>query len=188
MVMPTIGFLGRVLQENAESPLLLCGTATTAGSRIYEKRLAACGVRGGRIFSLGCPGLATQIEYAPSGATVRTMIRRYVREAEKLFPVPPEKLLIALCCTHFGYSPLWAKEFSVRFGNVEIFNPNRAAVEALLPRWRGNFRPDFSVRFLTRVDFPEIKAQALAPCFSGRAPEIIGALFHPERDIGLFDF
>ncbi|MCQ2377753.1 MAG: aspartate/glutamate racemase family protein [Victivallaceae bacterium] len=188
MLFPAADFLARKLAEEPEAAMLLCGTATTVSGGVYEMLLRAHGIAGKRLIPLACPGLATQIEYAPDGAVVYRMLRRLAQSAAERFPSAPKKVLTALCCTHFGYSRLWREAFSAVFGDVETVNPNRAAVDAILPEWRGRYRPEISVRFHTRVDFPGIKTDALSPCFAGRAPEVIGALARPERDAGLFTF
>ena len=188
MLVPAADFLAGKWQESPGSDVLIAGTATTVETALYPAMLAARGVPPGKIRSVPCPGLATQIEYAPDGPRVRTMIVECAHRAAASFSRAPRRLLLALCCTHFGYATAWKEIFSDFFDDVEVLNPNAAAVASFLGEWKGGFSPRISVEFRTRVEFPAFKAEALASALGNRAPEVVRALFSPRRDPALFNF
>ena len=98
------------------------------------------------------------------------------------------KLLLGLCCTHFGYTDLWQSEFGRFFDTVTLLNPNAGVIEKLLPSWQGKYTPRITAKLLSRVEIAGEKQNALAPFFATRAPEIAEALRAPIRDKNLFTF
>ncbi len=186
MLHPVTQLLAEALQKKPDANLLICGTTTTAQSRFYSRQLTANGSTRAHIAELGCPGLATQIEYAPHGAVVRQMIRNYARQAAAQFP--RGELLLALCCTHFGYADAWQEEFSRYFVRVTLLNPNRRVVDEILPDWQGKIEPHIAVKLLSRIEISREKRAAIAPLIEMRAPELSRALQTPLRDKDLFTF
>ena len=180
------GLLANGLRQDPEASLLICGTATTAQSGIYSKGLYQRGFSRRKIAELGCPGLATQIEYAPNGAMVCQMLRHYARQAAEHFG--GGKLLLGLCCTHFGYTDLWQSEFRRFFDTVTLLNPNTEVAKRLSSDWQGEYTPHITAKLLTRVEIAEKKRSSLAVFLVDRAPEIAEALYAPVRKKNLFTF
>lgn len=168
------------LRREPESSLLILGTKSTVASGMYPARLAAAGIAPGRIRSLGAPGLATLLESDPASSEVRARIDDCAARAEALFERRPPRLLLGLCCTHFGFAaPLWLDLFGRRFGDVALVNPNDL------------LGADFAARafsYHSRIDFFPGAREHMSAYFEASAPQIAAALRAARPEPGLFDF
>ena len=169
------------LQRSPGSSLLILGTDSTVKSRVYADALVARGIRQERIAGLACPGLATLLESDPASPEVAGKIAGYAAEAQKIFDTPPEKLLLGLCCTHFGFAaPLWQQEFSRCFGGaVEIVDPNLFAAT-------GYRAEKFSYHARIAL-FPGAR-EKMGAYFRAVSPQISDALMDAQPENGLFNF
>ena len=147
---------------------------------MYPARLAAAGIDLGRVRSLDAPGLATLLESDPAAPEVRARIAECAAGAEALFETRVRKLLLGLCCTHFGFaSPLWLEEFDRRFQNVELVNPNDL------------LGAEFSAskfEYHSRIDFFPGAREHMSAYFTPFAPEIAAALRAARPEPELFEF
>ena len=175
-----VGAMASALAREPESAMVILGTKSTAESGLYPARLTARGVAPERLRSLGCPGLATLIESDPAAPEVRERIAGYAREAAAFFPEPPPKLLLALCCTHFGFATsCWREEFERVFGiPAEIVDPN--------DHFGGEFRAE-SFDYHARIEFFPGARESMSRHFDGCAPAIAAALRRAKPERGLFD-
>jgi len=172
--------LTEALRRDPAASLLILGTKSTVASSMYPARLAAAGIDLGRVRSLGAPGLATLLESDPAAAEVRARIADCAARAEGLFEQRPRKLLLGLCCTHFGFAaPLWLEEFAARFEDVAIVNPNDLLGTSF--RARG-----FS--YHSRIDFFPGAQEHMSAYFESSAPAIAAALRGARPEPGLFAF
>ena len=169
--------MAAALRKEPGASLLILGTKSTAASGMYPERLAAAGIAPGRIRSLGVPGLATLLESDPAAPEVRARIAACAADAEGLFAPPPAKLLLGLCCTHFGFAaPLWRAEFGRRFSGVELVDPN------------GLLGAEYAARkfsYHSRIAFFAGAREHMSAYFESFAPEIAAALrtARPEPDL-----
>ena len=168
------------LANEPDASLLILGTKSTAASGLYPGRLTARGVDAGRIRSLGCPGLATLLESDPGAPEVEARIAAHAREARARFAVPPTKLLLGLCCTHFGFAaPLWRREFEREFGvPIGIVDPN--------DRFGGEFRAE-KFSYHARIGLFAGARENIGRCFAASAPAIADALRQAEPEPDLFE-
>ena len=168
------------LAEAPEASILILGTKSTAASGLYPERLTAHGVAPDRIRSLGCPGLATLLESDPAAPEVGERIAGYAREARGSFQGRPEKLLLALCCTHFGFAaPIWRREFERAFGvPVGIVDPN--------DHFGGEFRAE-KFSYHARIELFPGARDNISRYFAASAPAIAAALRSAEPESGLFE-
>lgn len=189
-ITPTVKLLQKKLEETPDSEVILLGTLSTVEGNVYAEKLRCAGIAPDRIHACPCPGLATQIEYAPDGADVRLMLSRYAGYCRKAVSSPRGKVFIALCCTHFGYSSLWQEIFGNVFSDMEIVNPNRILLKRELPDWCDNScpAPQINAGVLTRVAISEAKRLAIGAAIHSRSAELYQALQHYKRDNQLFDF
>jgi len=171
------------LERDPASSLLILGTRSTVDSGLYAARLTAAGIAPDRVRSLACPGLATMLESGPESPEVAARIRTAAREAAALFPARPARLLLGLCCTHFGFAaPVWRREFASVFGgNIEIVDPN-----GLL----GGECPAASFRYLAKIALFPGAAEGIGAVFRDSAPPIAEALRNarPMPDLFKFDY
>ena len=175
-----VAAMAEVLEDEPDSTLLILGTKSTAASGLYPERLARRGVDAGRIRSLGCPGLATLLESDPDSPEVGKRIADHAREARGLFDVPPTKLQLALCCTHFGFaSPLWRREFELVFGvPVGVVDPN--------DRFGREFRAA-SFSYHARIGLFDGARDNIGRYCAVSAPTIAEALRNAEPESTLFE-
>ncbi len=175
-----VGAMASALTREPESSMLILGTRSTAGSELYPAKLTARGIDPERLRSLGCPGLATLIESDPAAPDVRKRIAGYARESAALFPERPRKLLLALCCTHFGFAAeCWQKEFGREFGiPVETVDPNT--------HFGGEFRAE-TFSYHARIGFFPGARESMSRHFDTSAPAISAALRRAEPEPALFN-
>ena len=175
-----VGGMTEALRWEPQASLLVLGTKSTAASGMYPARLAAEGIDPGRIRSLGAHGLATLLESDPASPEVRARIEDCAARAEGLFGRRPAKLLLGLCCTHFGFAaPLWLDIFGRRFGDVALVNPNEL------------LGADFAARafsYHSRIDFFAGAREHMSAYFEASAPEIAAALRVARPEPNLFAF
>jgi glutamate racemase len=168
------------LTKEPEAGILILGTKSTAASGIYPARLEERGIGTDRIHSLGCPGLATMLESDPGAADIRVRIASHAREAhERIRPIPA-KLLLGLCCTHFGFAaPIWKQEFEREFGiPVGIVDPDE--------HFGGNFRAG-KFSYHARIELFPGARDNIGRYFAASAPAIAAALRDAKAEPGLFE-
>ena len=175
-----VGAMAEAMKREPAASILILGTKSTAASGIYPKQLAVCGIEANRILSLGCPGLATLLESDPAARTIRERIAVHAVEARKLFPARPEKLLLALCCTHFGFAaPLWREEFERSFGiPVGLVDPN--------DHFGGGFRAE-KFSYHARIGLFPGARDNISRYFDRSAPAIAAALRNAKPESTLFE-
>ena len=175
-----VGAMAAALTREPESSMLILGTKSTAESGLYPARLAERRIDPERLRSLGCPGLATLIESDPAAPEVRERIAGYAREAASLFPQRPQKLLLGLCCTHFGFAAeCWGEEFGREFGiPAETVNPN--------DHFGGEFRAE-TFGYHARIGFFPGARESMSRYFDASAPAVSAALRCAEPEPALFN-
>ena len=167
------------LREEPGAEILILGTKSTSESGLYPARLLKRGIEAERIHSLPCPGLATLLESDPGAPDVRERIAGYARESHRQIHPCPSKLLLGLCCTHFGFAaPLWKQEFEWEFGiPAGIVNPN--------DHFGGNFRAG-TFRYHARIELFPGARDNIGRYFAGSAPAIAEALRFAKAEPSLF--
>lgn len=175
-----VGTMESALKRETDSSMLILGTKSTAESGLYPSRLSIRKIDPARLRSMGCPGLATLIESGPAAPEVRERIAGYAREAASLYQRPPRKLLLALCCTHFGFAAeCWKEEFGKVFGiPVEIVDPNR--------HFGGEFRAE-TFSYHARIGFFPGARENMSRHFQVSAPAIADALRQAGPEPALFN-
>ena len=170
--------MAEALRRRPDASRLILGTRSTVESGVYPERLAAAGTEKSRICSLMCPGLATLLESGPGAPEVQERIAGYAKEALGKFPKLPERLVLGLCCTHFGFAaPVWKREFERAFGvPVEIADPNRALA--------ADFAAE-SFAYHARIELFPGAREKMSEYFEPKAPAIAAALrnAHPEPEL-----
>jgi len=185
-----VEMIERELDARPESRVVIFGTPTTIESGIHKARLMARGIAEERIISQPCEGLAGEIEKDPSGAPVRTLVERCVREAASKAGAGDGPVLAALCCTHYGYSLGIFQEQLERYfpGPVILLDPNRGMSAGLLADCRRHAYPAVRLdcRVVSRIAIGGDKIAAIAKLIEGVSPETAAALRKYEHDPELF--
>ena len=167
------------LQRSEEASLLILGTRSTVESGVYRDRLIERNIDEKRISALACPGLATLIESDPAAAAVSSRIREYAASAAELFENAPRKLLLGLCCTHFGFAgDFWLEHFSsLAPDGAELVNPND---------FMGTGFCAEKLSYTARIGFFPGAAESMIGYFANRAPALAAALENAVIDENLF--
>lgn len=168
------------LESEPETSMLILGTKSTAESGVYPARLVRRGIDPCRLHSLGCPGLATLLESDPGAPEVRERIAGYAREACDKFRFGSAKLLLALCCTHFGFAASqWREEFEKASGGpVGTVDPN--------DRFGGDFRAE-KFSYHARIELFPGAREGIGRYFAASAPAIAAALRNAKPEPDLFE-
>jgi len=166
------------MKAHPEAELLILGTKSTVGSNVYPKALVEAGIEDTRIYSMPCHRLATLIEQNPSADAVRERISEYADQAVGLLGAMPKRLALGFCCTHYGYARgFWQEEFSRRFDEVDILNPN----EAMACIGRG-----ISFEYHSKLELGDEQRCAMAAVFADSAGPISEALRNAVAEMDLF--
>ena len=168
-----------LLEEDPSSHVLILGTQSTVGSKVYVSRLLEKGVAQERIHALACPGVAKKLESGPATEEVEQSIRAAADRA----PALPEgtRCALAFCCTHYAYAEkLWQEAFRKKWGYVPvILDPNRWMARQVTGK-------GVSFRFVSRIPlFPGAK-ENMPRLFKKDAPEIAEELKRAEPTPSLF--
>jgi len=123
------------LSADARSAVAIFATETTIDAGAHRDALQARGIDPERIVTVPCPGLASRIELEGASAGVAAEIGRFARAAVGACEGRPDRLVAALCCTHYGYC---AAEFAAALlragaGAVEVVDPNRRLADRFFP-------------------------------------------------------
>ncbi|MBQ7651117.1 MAG: aspartate/glutamate racemase family protein, partial [Victivallales bacterium] len=170
--------MSEYMESHPESELLVLGTKSTIASNVYPKALIASGIEKSRIHSMPCHRLATLIEQDPSANAVRERIAEYADQAAGLFETRPKRLALGFCCTHYGYArDFWQAEFSRRFGEVDVLNPN----EAMVCPGRG-----VAFEYHSKLELSDGQRRAMAAVFANSASPIAKALQGASAELDLF--
>ncbi len=179
------------LAGDLRSPVLLLGTRTTIASDVHRKRLMERGVAGSRIARQDCHGLAGAIEQDPQSPQVQSLVEQFMAQAAATLPPVAEKIYVALCCTHYGYSQALIKKSLSRHtgARVEIINPNQAmsdfvSVEPLPTRFQS---VNLNIDVVSRVQLPPRKIGSIAAQIEPVSPQTAIALSNYQHIPDLFD-
>jgi glutamate racemase len=175
------------LAAPGECSVLLLATPTTVETGTYSRLLVDMGLDRQRVVEQACPGLADAISNDFSGKEARALLQEFIPEALSRFSSTPERLLVFLGCTHYGYqSGVIEAELKKHAAAVRVLNPNPGAADAIVGRIPGLAgKCQLRVRFLTRYAIPEKPLRSL-PVYLGRAaPATLRALLEYELDPAL---
>lgn len=180
------------IQKNPNSSVLLLGTPTTISSLAYHKRLLEKGVREERIINQPCPLLETAIQQNPDSEIVQRMINDFLIEAKKKELVNSEKIIVALCCTHYGYSEMiFHKVVQNTFKKDYILlNPNIKMVEFAVENLQENKDKfsELSVEVVSQVKLKSEEITSIANILRTISPFTASALENYIFSEFLFSF
>lgn len=168
-----------LLEKEKDACILILGTESTVRSGVYALRLEEEGVNKERIYSLGCPGVAKELEKGPATEEVKKRIRHFVEKAPQI----PEgkKCVLAFCCTHYAYAEeIWKKAFEEKWGYApKILDPNQWMAEKATGK-------GISFRFVSRIPLFAGAKENMPAVFEKNAPLIAEELKKVQEDPALF--
>lgn len=140
MVGPTV----RALKERDENRILLCATAITIASGVYQEKLTNIGKE---ITELPLPLLVSYIESGKSTEDIEKLLQKYISEKDI-----SKQDLVLLGCTHF---PLVEESFKKVF-SIPIYNPASAVAREVAAKF--NSEGNGSVQYLFSKETKQTKA------------------------------
>jgi glutamate racemase len=187
-----VAAIGARLMTDPTATALILGTPTTIQSCAHAKGLFAQGISPQRVVTQACPSLETEIQADPAGDLVRSLIEAYAGEArEALGARAAGKVLVGLCCSHYGYSrALFQQLLGEQFaGRVEIVDPNVHMSAWVLSRCReGAFAmTETDVRVVSRAELTREERGSIATALKGTSPKTAAALRAYQQKMDLFN-
>jgi glutamate racemase len=176
------------LKADPRAGVLVLATPTTVQEATYRRNLIGAGIAAERVVQQACPDLATAITNDHTGQRARQLLERLIPEALRQFRTPPDRLIVFLGCTHYGYqSELIGQMLRRHVGRVTLLNPNRGAADEIVQGLdMDSVGQPLRVRFATPYPIPA-EAQATLPYYLGnRAPLTLAALHSAEIDQALY--
>jgi glutamate racemase len=185
--------IAQELEKDSASSVIILGTPTTIGQRTHVDRLAARGFDSTRISTQACNMLETEIQADPTSDIVRSMIEMYAMEAlEKQQPTRPGELIVALCCSHYGFSrSVFQDVFQSVFERpVEIVDPNVAMAEYLFPQAvrERQIKTSVTTSVVSRAEILPDEAASIAAAVQPVSETTADAIVSYVRDTSLFSF
>ncbi len=178
--------------KNVKSTVMILGTQTTINSEVHKNRLIAKGIDSDRIICQSFPNLESEIQDSPDSDTVKELIKLYLSEAVEKLKSNDEKIIAALCCTHYGFSSeIFASTLKKLIGsNSVILNPNELMINSIIVKGNQNKveKSRINVRVVSRAIIDEDEKQSIRGLINSYAPLSASALMNYEYNPNLFDF
>lgn len=178
--------------KNTNASVLLLGTPTTIYSLSYNHKLTKKGINEELIVSQSCPMLETAIQQDPKSEIVYKMINDFSIEAKSKELNSSEKLIVALCCTHYGYSEsIFNKTIESIFNKPNtILNPNKKMVDVVIEKMtmRENELSRISVKVVSQVELKNNEINSISNVLKDTSPITSLALKNYTFNKSLFNF
>jgi glutamate racemase len=180
------------MKKNYNSEVIILGTETTINSQVHEKKLIAMGIKGNRIISQSIPDLESEIQDSPESERVQELINIYLKEAHRKLNSSSVPIIIALCCTHYGFSLSVFYSTLKKLTNREfvILNPNDMMINSMVLEEKHNYflETKMTVKVVSRTVIDEIEKKSIGGIINFHAPLSSAALFNYEYNPELFAF
>jgi len=180
------------LQKQPASCAVVFGTETTISAGTHRTKCLAKAIDGTRIVTQPCAELAAEIQTNPRGEAAKNLIDLYVDEAASHLPKGSNRVIAAMCCTHYGYC---ADMFSQAFADagrkdVEVVNPNEKMADLLFaPGMTNRFQASsVAVKVVSRALLSPDETRAISALLEKDSPRTAAALRQYERKADLFPF
>lgn len=178
--------------KNTSSSVLLLGTPTTINSHTYKNRLLKKGISEEFIIDQSCPMLETEIQRDPESETVHKMINEFLIQAKNKESKKSEKIIAALCCTHYGYSvKVFDKYLKEVFNNsYSVLNPNKKMTEFVIGKLsvRRFSVSDISVEVISQVNLKTDEISSISKILEDISPVTASALNNYTLNNSLFHY
>ena len=176
------------LKKNPGYDVIITGTKTTIESRDHEKLLIEKGVDKGRIVNQACGGLESEIQHNPESELVYGMIELYLDEAASKLEDRERETIVALCCSHYGFSENYFTEViqEINNKNSKVVNPNKGMIDAVAKEeMKGRSeKSDISVVVISRAEITSEERESIGkyiePYAEKTAKALMNYIFNPE--------
>jgi glutamate racemase len=143
------------MKNDENTSVIIYGTETTIAANSHKNKLISRGIDSIRIITQPCKDLAGKIESDSRSEAVKNLINTYVTEAVKNLTNIKNKVLIGLCCTHYGYcSDIFYNAHIINnIKNIEIADPNsRMSDSIFVQEFQNKFKStNVTVEVVSRV-------------------------------------
>lgn len=121
-------------EQKYSCDILILGTETTINSNNHKEKLIKNGINEKLIYTQGIPNLESEIQMNPESDMVLNLIDFYFDEVKENRKENKNGLLIALCCSHYGYSlNSFEKIAREKFGKgTYVLNPNSEMAKSII--------------------------------------------------------
>jgi len=180
------------MNKNVNSQVMILGTETTINSETHRNKLIESGLSTDKIIPQAFPGLESEIQDSPKSETVKGMIELYLGESVEKLDDKTERLIVALCCTHYGFSSeiFYSTCKNLTDREIVILNPNEMMVNSIvLEENRNRFtETEISARVVSRAIIDNDEVNSIGGLISSNAPLSASALLNYENNPNLFEF
>ncbi len=180
------------LTNYSDYSILLLGTPTTINSLSYQKRLINKGFQKDDIINQSCYMLESFIQKKPQSIEVKEMIFDYLNQAKSKQADRTKKILLALCCTHYGYSEnLFEQEMINIFQNeFSIINPNHKMVDFVINKMAvdRNNSTKITIKVISQVELKIEEINSISEILIKVSPNTASALKNYMLDKNLFNY
>jgi len=177
--------------KNENSSIILLGTKTTIESSDHQMKLVSRGIDSNKIIGQVCVGLETEIQNSPQSDIVKSMIELYLDEAIGKVSANKSKVIVSLCCSHYGFSAeifnLTLKDLGIK--DRVVLNPNEKMIEAIANNmYRNRFtETDVNVEVISRVEITKEEKDSISSIVAPYAKQTSNALQNYKLNPGLFN-
>lgn len=172
-----IEILQASLEAQSDHHLIIFATETTTEANTYPASLS---IEPTRISAQACPELAHAISVDASGEMCHRLLSGYVDQALQRLPRIPDKALVFLGCTHYGYqAEVFRALIKDQGSSATLLNPNDRLVDQLITQFEGVTPLSTSpleVRLLSRYPIPAAEIDSMRSYLKGSAPLTLSAL------------
>ncbi|HAP35914.1 MAG TPA: hypothetical protein DCQ28_08245 [Bacteroidetes bacterium] len=177
------------LTKDDSNSVLIFGTPTTITANKHKEGLMANGISGDRIVTQACTLLESEIQENPSSTKTKNMIEQFTSEAFDTLTTTPKTVVVALCCTHYGYSiDEFKRAIGSRAEQMVIVNPNDKMSDVLFLNRNRFATVDVTVSVVSRVEITAREKQSLASLLAKKSPATAAAMEQYLLKRDLFEF
>jgi len=180
------------LLRDPEAKAVLLGTVTTIASDLHRSQLIDKGISADRIIVQACDQLATQIEKGPGSTAVVRLINTCMDQAAKELGHAQTNVVVALFCTHFGFSRNIIRESMQKrvSGKVMVLDPNQRMAASLFETTDGIGRDNAIVdlKIVSKIIWDKTRIDAISSVIQPLSAETAQALRNYQWVPDLFAF
>lgn len=148
------------------SSIIIFGTETTINSNVHKNELINKGIDENEIVNQSCPELESEIQNEPNSVLVDGLIDFYTDEAVSNLATNTNRVLIGLCCSHYGYvTEKFVNSLKEKINvSYEVINPNDGMVMAMLPE-ENKFRfekTEITTEVISQVEITEGEIKSIS--------------------------
>lgn len=162
--------------------VLITGTQTTISSDIHKQKTIESLGDGYFIAAQALPELETEIQNDHTSPVVEGMIEMYLDESLIGIPDKTGKIVVGLCCSHYGYvEGMFRSVMEKQTGKeISMVNPNISMAAWVAPAAERSIQTNILIRVVSQVEITREEIKSLAPLLRKDSPVTAEALENYE--------